>query len=1057
MNSKVLKFSNYLTARIMPILLTAILIPGCFQKIQIKPLPGYGVQESASTKTSGTQKLVYRFFDEAYVSGGYAYWYPDQSKVFIPEESGKNGEVSLQFDLIADEYSGGSVCLYNLLYDMSPYYADGALQFWVKGAQGGELAWVALVDDENSDGKKTVVRVPLNEYGSITDEWTRVTIPLVKFGGRGVFWDPKKSIEIPERFDWDKVAEFRIEIKKGENKKFRIWVDDIFVLRDVVESSPAPLDQEYWDEREETITPPPAAEKPNVTPVHTIFIDALPAGAFAYVYGGKTAHNVHPTTSDENKGVLVMYQDNEDYSGVTYALGKGKNINLTKERTTHAGLAFFAKASPKVTKAYVGILDDESDGKKVQTKVALSDFGTLDTTWKYFMIPIKQFMAQGSYWDATNQAEIGADVDWSAINEFRFSINRYENRVDDGEPAVIYIDDMQIIEDIPGYVDPDEYWAAFESDEPDVLLHDFESEEGRKWESASGPKSEISCSFIEPENKEKYGSKAMEISFKLGDYCDAYYDYLTGDSSSVKNDWSQHWGLRFSFYATKPYQSITVQIQDGGNEVFVSNVGGRSGWSEVLVPFKDFNKFPYYQPEDAEQNGRLDLIGMHRLDFKPSGEGTVGSFGIDNVKLTNTREIQQPKAPEKIALTISGDFDSTVTGNINPGLFGINAALWDGDLLKPATAKHVKAVDHNVVRYPGGLRADEDHWQEVLQRKDWMVDTDEFMEFCATTDNEAMITVNFGRGTPEEAAAWVKHINVDSKDKVKLWEIGNELYGDWHANHCTAEEYGKRAAEFIKAMKAVDPSILVGVVWVLEGEWNKVVFEYTKDLADAVIVHHYPQHAGEENDFALLVAPQSLDDIIPSVRRQVNEYGNAEKEYEIWLTEWNSVDFKPGPQTLTIVNALFVADYLGVLAKHNIEQASYWDIHNDITPEGGDYGYLSRTGAPDGDNVPRPSYWAFKLASNALRGKLVSCTSDNDNVTCYLTEHDGGTTVMIVNKMPETTAEISLNIPGFTGAGSMNQLTKEKVDKGIVQQSIEIAKNQTLRLPPYSLTSITLK
>ena len=68
---------------------------------------------------------------------------------------------------------------------------------------------------------------------------------------------------------------------------------------------------------------------------------------------------------------------------------------------------------------------------------------------------------------------------------------------------------------------------------------------------------------------------------------------------------------------------------------------------------------------------------------------------------------------------------------------------------------------------------------------------------------------------------------------------------------------------------------------------------------------------------------------------------------------------------------MFVADYLGELAVQNIEQASYWDIHNDITERGGDYGYLSRTGAPDGDNVPRPSYFAFKMASEALRGKLL--------------------------------------------------------------------------------------
>jgi hypothetical protein len=108
--------------------------------LQLKPLPSTAQTAAASAKASLPANLVFRFFDEDFVSGGYAYWYPDQSKVFIPEESGKNGEVALEFDLVANDYSGGSVCLYNLLYDLTPYYSRGALQFWIKGAVGGEVA-----------------------------------------------------------------------------------------------------------------------------------------------------------------------------------------------------------------------------------------------------------------------------------------------------------------------------------------------------------------------------------------------------------------------------------------------------------------------------------------------------------------------------------------------------------------------------------------------------------------------------------------------------------------------------------------------------------------------------------------------------------------------------------------------------------------------------------------------------------------------------------------------------------------------------------------------------
>lgn len=1033
----------------------AAVLAGC--GLQLKPLKSMMTDTSTEGAAAGNDKVVFRFFDEDFISGGFPYWYPEQSNVFIPEESGKNGEVAIQFDLEANDYSGGSICLWNLLYDLRPYYAAGALQFWIKGKNGGEIAWAALVDEENSDGVKTVVRLPIQNYGGIKKEWTQITIPLADFGKRGVYWDPKKRVEVPFRFSWDMVAEFRLEIKKADNPEFTAWIDDIFICKDMFEPR-EDVDEEYWDEREDQVAPPPVANKPPVTETKTIFGDALPGTGFCYVYGGKTAYKVIPTTPPDDKGILACYLDNDDYSGVTIAMGAGNSFSLEAEKKAKAaGIAFWVKGAPNVNAVYLGILDDESDGKKVQTKISIGDFGKIDTMWKYFMVPIRRFQDVGKYWDETKKAEIVGDIAWDKINEIRFSTNKGENRLQEGEPVVFYVDQIAIIEEIPGYVDPEEYWGNFTSDKPNVMLLDFETEPDlSKWELSKGPKSEISYKLVKS-GANNGGEKAISITFKLNDWCDAVYNFKRNESPAEVRDWSEHWGLKFEMHTEKPYQGLNVQVNDAGGEVFIATAGCAKGWHEVLVPFKNFYKFPYWQPPDAVQNGTFDMEAVQTIDFKPSGEGTSGTFMIDNVRLTNEREAKKVKAPEKVDVTITGDFGEVITGKINDGLFGINAALWDGDMLKPKTAEYVKPVNHGVLRYPGGLRADDDHWKEVLDKKDWMVDTDEFLEFCRKTGNAAMITVNFGKGTPEEAAAWVKHVNVDNKWNVKYWEIGNELYGSWHADQCSGDEYGRRAAEFIKQMKAVDPSILVTVVWELEGDWNKEVFAHTKDLADGVNVHHYPQHAGEENDAALMSAAASLNDILPGVRKQVEEFGTPGKNYEIWLTEWNSVDFKPGPQTLSIVNGLFLADYLGTLTKWNIEQASYWDIHNDITEQGGDYGYLSRTGAPDGDNVPRPSYFAFKLASESLRGKLLKSESSHENVSCFLTQKDGKKTLMIINKQPETKAVVTLSIPGFEGEGTKKQLNPKNASKGYSSESITVTQGMKITLPAYSLTAISIK
>jgi len=469
------------TSLLVPALgLLALFAGSC--SLRLKPLQA-PAEEGAASGPSRDPRMVFRFFDEDFVSGGYQYVYPDAARILLPEESGHESEVSLQFDLVADDYSGGSVCLYNLLYDLNPYYAAGALNFWIKGEKGGEVAWVGLVDDEARDGKKTVVRLPLNDFGGITNEWRLVSVPLAKFGRKGVFWDAKKRVEVPQPFDWKSVAEFRIEIKKADNQAFRVWVDDIFVLRDVFEPV-KDVPQEGWEDKEEKVTPPPPAT--DVKPVYTFFKDDFPAGGFPYVYGGKTAMKVQPTT-DGKGGVLASYIDGTDYSGATLSLGVDKKFDIKKGRQGRMGLSFWAKGAPGVKSILVGLLDIRPDGNKTQSKVILGDFGVLDTTWKHFRIPLKKFVNHGLYWDAARKAEVTADMDWSSIQEIRFSVAKAENKVPEGAPVAFYADDIQIIEEIPGYVDPDEFWAAFKSDAPSTCSMTWKPPPTRPGRRGMGP------------------------------------------------------------------------------------------------------------------------------------------------------------------------------------------------------------------------------------------------------------------------------------------------------------------------------------------------------------------------------------------------------------------------------------------------------------------------------------------------------------------------------------------------------------------------------------------
>lgn len=1018
--------------------------------------------------------VVYKFFDEQYRQGGFDYAYGGKSKgITITKEGGYKSKAAVHINLDPKDYSGASICLYNETFDFSKYMLDSKLEFYIKGKEGGEQLLIGLLDEEITDGKKTQVKMPLNKYVQITKEWQKVSVPLVDFPDRGLYWDQTKKTELPARIDWDKIAEIRFSIDKGTNASFDVWIDDIEVVKGNVKAKAKPK-VVYWDESNEVVNGPKNPEKlDGKAKTLATFYDNSIKG-FSYGYGGLTAQKELDSKTAGNPNVLAMYIDNNDWSGVSYSLGEGKFIDLSKVRND-GGLYFWVKGKLGGEKLYIGIMDNQGNDVKSQTKIALSDWIKITKDWQLVKIPLKKFMDKGKAWDANKQAEVTKDVKWDKIQEVRFSVGKGENAGDPGKPApvTIYVDQITFTENVD-WVDPDKKWDSFKSNAPDLVLSDFEGKWATElWEPSTGPKSQLKHSI----GKGNLDGNSLNVEhYLLADWVDVVLDMKKRNREAKYRDWTKHWGIMFDVYSDKAWQSITVQVSDDGNEIFVSNTGVPKGRSTVLVPFRSFVKFPYYQPPEAKENGIFDLKNVISLDFKPSGEGTSGSFQVDNIRLTNKRELPKIDRPAVVKATIKGDFNEVINPKIADGIFGINAALWDGDLLeargaKTQTVDYVKRIKHGIIRYPGGLRADDDHWKEILDNKDWMVDTDEFLEWMKKTDAEAMFTVNFGSGTAEEAAAWVKHTNITKKGNVKYWEIGNEIYGDWHPYYEKygkdgGDIYGKRAREFIVAMKKVDPTIKVAVLAVLEGEWNEKVLKHTADVADGIIVHHYPQHFGEENDFALLSSPQTIDKIYERLHKLVNKHSkNKQKPLEIWLTEWNSVDFNPGLQTLSIVNGIFVADYICMLAQVGADNAQYWDIHNDITPEGGDYGYLTRSYEEACNNCPRPTYWAFKLVSDGLRGKLVKTSVEGDKdamITTYLTQNGKKKSLIIINKSPYSDYDFKLDIPEFKGKAKMQVLdsSTEKLKPGFENDPEKKAKvvdlTKGIKTPKRSVTLITL-
>lgn len=614
-------------------------LAGC--GIQIRPLPSVLARvEAKAAKNSVSPNVVYRFFDEQYYGNGEEWHYPDASKVTIDETISRNGEVSMKMDLVPNDYSGGAVEFDRVKYNLIPYYRSGALEFWIKGKNGGEIASVTLGDDSESDGLSTEVRLPLANYGSITTDWTHFSIPLADFGKRGTYWDEEKQIEVPHRIEWNNITLFCLSTEKGDNKECVFWLDDIYIVKDAFPPVPD-VEKEYWDEKKEIVPWPPLAAAPRVKAVGSLFASEITPAMTIETNGPKTAYRLQPTTQDPVKpSVLGMYLDNTDYSSVDITLGKPLDLRALR-KTNAAGIAFWVRYGLGVEQASLGLSDDESDSKMVQTTVMLADYSKLDTNWHYVMVPLKNFNTQGAWWDEANKMEVPDTMSWDKIVQLSFLVDKFGNRVEDAVPVAIYVRDISIIETVPGYVDPDEYWNGFTSKEPDKTLFDFEKQADWNWTTETGDASEMQFQTNDIEDAglpESFGTKTLQVEYSNNDWCYVSFSFYKNSSPADMRNWTKYWGLRFMVYTTKEQVALRLQINDSGNEGYVTTITSKEGWNEVLVPFRNFKKDPSYQEPGAVLNSKLDLDAVMQFTINAATAGS-NTFQMDNVKLTNIRTL----------------------------------------------------------------------------------------------------------------------------------------------------------------------------------------------------------------------------------------------------------------------------------------------------------------------------------------------------------------------------------------------------------------------------------
>ncbi len=430
-------------------------------------------------------------------------------------------------------------------------------------------------------------------------------------------------------------------------------------------------------------------------------------------------------------------------------------------------------------------------------------------------------------------------------------------------------------------------------------------------------------------------------------------------------------------------------------------------------------------------------------------------------------------------------------GTIPATGYGLNSAVWDSQMNVPQVQNLLQQAGIRMLRYPGGSYGDIYNWQDNTAPGGYVApgtDFDSFMGTVTKIGAQPILIANYGTGTPQEAADWVRYANITKGYGDKYWEIGNETYGNgyygsgWEAdNHASKSPatYAQNVIQYADAMKAVDPSIKIGAVLTLpgnwpdsvvasgdSGDWNKIVLSTAGSAIDFVIVHLYPSSSIGP---AVLNVPDQVPGELAQLRQEIDQYAGANgPNIGVAMTETdsnNDMDTQPG--------ALYAADTYMTSLENGVFNIDWWDTHNgpgtiSTAPDGatdfGDEGLLS-SGTCVGStcepalNTPFPPYYAISMLSKlGLPGDtMVRAGTDQQMVSAHAARNaDGDLSVMLINKDPASSYQVSLHYAGFTpAAGTPTVYTYGDEASSITSAAQGTSASQAL--PPYSIETVVLR
>jgi len=255
-----------------------------------------------------------------------------------------------------------------------------------------------------------------------------------------------------------------------------------------------------------------------------------------------------------------------------------------------------------------------------------------------------------------------------------------------------------------------------------------------------------------------------------------------------------------------------------------------------------------------------------------------------------------------------------------------------------------------------------------------------------------VICVNYGTGTPQEAAAWVHYANKEKNYNVRYWQIGNEMDGEWEeGGPVNAAMYAEKYLLFAKAMKLADSTIKIfgplhsnadfyarnsGVFD--NKSWMRSFIDYVgerekadgKKYCDGIDFHSYPYYSTSANAAELMGKIDYVYGQSDSLALWIKASLADPDSVYVMMSEYNSSvvmsDLLQRPS-----NGIFTANMFAGLAEKFGDRAMsvFWDSYEGLSRgPNGTYGALSLFNTFPGWSsmgmAPSAAYWALFCAQN---------------------------------------------------------------------------------------------